>query len=57
MNNRSRRFWVYLAILVATSVAVRVAAWAYLQTGAIESEGAEYARIAENPGNGVGMLD
>jgi 4-amino-4-deoxy-L-arabinose transferase-like glycosyltransferase len=56
MNNRPRRLWVLLTLVVAASFAVRVAAWAYWQTGAIESEGAEYARIAENLRNGVGYV-
>jgi len=56
MNNRPRRLWLALAIMVAASFAVRLAAWAYWQTGAIESEGAEYARIAENLRNGVGYV-
>ena len=56
MNNRPRRFWVFLAIMVAASFALRVAAFAYWGTGAIESEGAEYARIAENLRNGVGYV-
>jgi 4-amino-4-deoxy-L-arabinose transferase-like glycosyltransferase len=55
-NIRPRRSWVFLIIAVAASFAVRVAGWAYLQTGAIESEGAEYARIAENLRNGVGYV-
>ena len=42
--------------MVAASFAVRAAAWAYWQTGAIESEGAEYARIAENLRSGVGYV-
>src|SRR5713226_7789513 len=56
MNNRPRRWWVLLTIMVAASFAVRVAAWAHWQTGAIESEGAEYARIAENLRNGAGYV-
>jgi len=56
MNNRPRRLWVLLTLMVAASFAVRVAAWAYWQTGAIESEGAEYARIAENLRNGIGYV-
>jgi 4-amino-4-deoxy-L-arabinose transferase-like glycosyltransferase len=56
MNDRPRRLWWLLIIIVAASFAVRVAAWAYWQTGAIESEGAEYARIAENLRNGVGYV-
>jgi 4-amino-4-deoxy-L-arabinose transferase-like glycosyltransferase len=42
--------------MVFASLAVRVAAWAYWQTSAIESEGAEYARLAENLRNGVGYV-
>ena len=53
-NTRHSSTWVLLALLVAASFAVRVAAWGYWRTGAIESEGAEYARIAENLRNGVG---
>lgn len=56
MNNRPQRLWIFLTILVAASFAVRVAAFAYWGTGAIESEGAEYARIAENLRNGVGYV-
>src|ERR1700693_4338587 len=55
-NIRPRRSWAFLIIAVADSFAVRVAGWAYLQTGAIESEGAQYARIAENLRNGVGYV-
>src|SRR6266849_4251771 len=56
INNRPRHLWLLLALMVVASLAVRVAAWAYWQTGAIESEGAEYARIAENLRNGVGYV-
>ena len=56
MNNRPQRLWIFLTILLAASFAVRVAAFAYWGTGAIESEGAEYARIAENLRNGVGYV-
>jgi 4-amino-4-deoxy-L-arabinose transferase-like glycosyltransferase len=56
MSNRPGRLWLLVAIMVAASFALRVAAWAYWQTGAIESEGAEYARIAENLRNGVGYV-
>jgi 4-amino-4-deoxy-L-arabinose transferase-like glycosyltransferase len=51
-----RRFWALLCLLLAVSFAVRVAALAYWRTGAIENEGAEYARIAENLRNGVGYV-
>jgi 4-amino-4-deoxy-L-arabinose transferase-like glycosyltransferase len=45
-----------LALIVAASLAVRVAASVYWRPGAIESEGAEYARIAENLRHGVGYV-
>ncbi len=48
--------WLLLALIVLASFAVRAAAWAYWGTGAIESEGAEYARIAENLRSGVGYV-
>ncbi len=51
-----RRLWIWLTLIVVASFAVRLGAWAYWQTGAIESEGAEYARIAENLRNGVGYV-
>src|SRR5207244_2358217 len=56
MNDRPYRLWILLTLLLAASFALRVAAWAYWQTGAIESEGAEYARIAANLRNGVGYV-
>ena len=56
INNRPRHLWLLLALMVVASLAVRVAAWAYWQTGTIESEGAEYARIAENLRNGIGYV-
>src|SRR5258708_11007161 len=56
INKRPRHLWLLLALMVVASLAVRVTAWAYWQTGAIESEGAEYARIAENLRNGVGYV-
>jgi 4-amino-4-deoxy-L-arabinose transferase-like glycosyltransferase len=58
MNDRlhGRGLWVLLALLVFASFAVRVAAWNYWQTGSIESEGAEYARIAESLRNGAGYV-
>src|SRR5262249_56719606 len=51
-----RHVWVWLAILVIASFAVRLAAWKHWGTGSIESEGAEYARIAQNLRNGVGYV-
>ena len=55
-KGRRLRLWIVLTLLFAVSFAVRMAAWRYWQTGAIESEGAEYARIAENLRNGVGYV-
>ncbi len=55
-SNGPRRLWVLLTLMLAASFAVRVAAWAHWRTGAIESEGAEYARIAENLRQGVGYV-
>jgi 4-amino-4-deoxy-L-arabinose transferase-like glycosyltransferase len=56
MNLRPQRVWVSMIVLLAASLAVRFAALAHWGTGAIESEGAEYARIAENLRNGVGFV-
>jgi 4-amino-4-deoxy-L-arabinose transferase-like glycosyltransferase len=56
VNNRPRRLWVPLALILAASFAVRLAALAHWGTGTIESEGAEYAKIAENLRNGVGFV-
>lgn len=56
MSSQQRRLWVLLTIILFASFAVRVAAWTYWKTGAIESEGAEYARIAENLRNGAGYV-
>ena len=53
MNHRS---WVLLSLIVAAGFAVRVAALAYWQTGAIENEGAEYIRLAENLREGIGFV-
>src|SRR6266849_10588476 len=55
-GDQPRRLWMLLTLLVAASFAVRGAAWAHWHTGAIESEGAEYARLAENLRNGVGFV-
>ena len=44
-----RRSWAGISIvLVAASLAIRLAALRYWGIGPIENEGAEYARIAEN---------
>jgi 4-amino-4-deoxy-L-arabinose transferase-like glycosyltransferase len=45
-----------MALLLVASFAARLAAWSYWGTGTIESEGAEYAKIAENLRNGVGYV-
>jgi hypothetical protein len=55
-NSRTHRLWLLLTLMVAASFAVRVAALVHWRTGAIESEGAEYTRIAENLRNGVGYV-
>jgi 4-amino-4-deoxy-L-arabinose transferase-like glycosyltransferase len=47
---------VSLVLLIAASFTIRLVAWAYLGTGTIESEGAEYAKIAENLRNGIGYV-
>ena len=41
-SSRRLPMWMILGLIVAASLAVRVAAWAHWRTGAIESEGAEY---------------
>ncbi len=56
MNNRPHHLWLLLTVIVAASFAVRLAALAYWGTGAIENEGVEYARIAENLRNGIGYV-
>ena len=56
MNNRHHRSWVLLSLIVAAAFAVRVGALAYWQTGAIDNEGAEYTRLAENLRNGAGFV-
>ena len=56
MNDRRLRFWVLLSLIVVASFTVRLAAIAYWRTGAIDKEGAEYARLAENLRNGVGFV-
>ena len=48
--------WILLLIVFVASLALRLAAWKYWGTGAIESEGAEYARLAQNLRNGVGYV-
>jgi len=53
-------FWSHpfliICLIVFASLAVRVAALAYWGTGAIDSEGSEYARIAQNLRNGTGYV-
>lgn len=48
IKNRHIHSWLLLSAIVAVSLRVRVAALAYWQAGAIENEGAEYARPAED---------
>jgi 4-amino-4-deoxy-L-arabinose transferase-like glycosyltransferase len=45
-----------VAVIVFASFAVRIAALIFWGTGAIDSEGTEYARIAQNLRNGVGYV-
>ena len=45
-----------MILILAASLVVRIGAWVHWGTGAIESEGAEYARMAENLRTGVGMV-
>jgi 4-amino-4-deoxy-L-arabinose transferase-like glycosyltransferase len=56
VDTSPRIFWLLLVLIVAASFVVRVTVWLHWHTGAIESEGAEYARIAENLRNGVGFV-
>lgn len=51
-----RNGFFVLSVIVAISFVVRLAALIFWGTGAIETEGAEYARIAENLRNGVGYV-
>jgi len=48
--------FMFLSLTLLASFAVRASAWHHWHTGAIESEGAEYARIAENLRNGQGYV-
>jgi len=50
------QLWLVLTLIVLASFAVRIAALLHWGTGAIESEGAEYTRIAQNLRNGVGYV-
>jgi hypothetical protein len=49
-------YFIFLIAIVMTSAALRASAWHHWRTGAIESEGAEYARIAENLREGRGYV-
>ena len=51
-----RGYWLFLVLIPAVSFLVRVAVWAHWHTGAIESEGAEYAGLAEDLRNGVDFV-
>ena len=55
-NELSRPLLILLMLLVVASFAIRIAAWAYCGTGTIESEGAEYAKIAQNLRHGFGYV-
>jgi 4-amino-4-deoxy-L-arabinose transferase-like glycosyltransferase len=56
LGDRRRFTWAPLIFLIAASFTIRIIAWAYLGTGTIESEGAEYAKIAENLRSGNGYV-
>ena len=51
-----RPCFIFLSLLLVASLGVRSVAWRHWRTGAIESEGAEYARIAQNLRNGQGYI-
>jgi len=54
---KARHFsFLFLTVILVASIGVRAGAWHHWPTGAIESEGAEYARIAENLRNGQGYV-
>ena len=55
-ERQPRNTGLWLILLVLASLAVRLAAWAHWPATAIESEGAEYARLAENLRNGIGFV-
>jgi 4-amino-4-deoxy-L-arabinose transferase-like glycosyltransferase len=55
-RSRSLSRFLVPAIIVLTSLAIRVFALLHWGRGPIESEGAEYARIAENLRNGIGYV-
>jgi Dolichyl-phosphate-mannose-protein mannosyltransferase len=48
--------FLFLSVTLVASIGVRASAWHHWHTGAIESEGAEYARIAQNLRNGQGYV-
>src|ERR1700710_780363 len=56
MDRLSRVSWILPFALFAASFVIRAAAWSHWGTGTIESEGAEYAKIAENLRSGVGYV-
>jgi 4-amino-4-deoxy-L-arabinose transferase-like glycosyltransferase len=56
MDRLSRISWILPFVLFSASFVIRAAAWSHWGTGTIESEGAEYAKIAENLRNGVGYV-
>lgn len=51
-----RLHFMFLSLILVASIGVRAGAWRLRHTGAIEQEGAEYARIAENLRNGLGYV-
>src|SRR5271154_6167981 len=49
-------YFIFLSVILVASIGVRAFAWHHWRTGAIESEGAEYARIAQNLREGRGYV-
>src|SRR5215469_13517234 len=54
--NTRRVTLLFLGVLLLASLGIRAYAWHHWRTGAIESEGAEYARIAANLRTGHGYV-
>jgi hypothetical protein len=56
VNRLSRTSSILLIAMLVASFAIRVAAWSHWGAGTIESEGAEYAKLAENLRSGNGYV-
>jgi len=55
-SRQSPKSIVWVTIIVLVGLAIRIMAIAHWGTGAIESEGTEYARIAQNLRSGIGYV-